>query len=72
MPPWNDRVGVAYNTAVHLTGPYDQIGVGKVFVTNKVECTYRGAGRRKPPAMERTIDRWREPGPRPAECAHAT
>jgi len=59
---WNPiGSGVAYNTAVHLTGPY-KIGnlaaSGKIVVTNKVpNAPYRGAGRPEAAfAMERTID----------------
>jgi carbon-monoxide dehydrogenase large subunit len=59
---WNPiGSGVAYNTAVHLTGPYkieNLAASGKIVVTNKVpNAPYRGAGR--PEAvfvMERTID----------------
>jgi carbon-monoxide dehydrogenase large subunit len=59
---WNPiGSGVAYNTAVHLTGPY-KIGnlaaSGRIVVTNKVpNAPYRGAGRPEAAfAMERTID----------------
>ncbi len=59
---WNPiGSGVAYNTAVHLTGPYkiDNLAAsGKIVVTNKVpNAPYRGAGRPEAAfAMERTID----------------
>jgi carbon-monoxide dehydrogenase large subunit len=59
---WNPiGSGVAYNTAVHLTGPYkiDNLAVrGRIAVTNKVpNAPYRGAGRPEACfAMERTID----------------
>ncbi len=59
---WNPiGSGVAYNTAVHLTGPY-KIGSlaasGRIVATNKVpNAPYRGAGRPEAAfAMERTID----------------
>src|SRR5271155_1946207 len=59
---WNPiGSGVAYNTAVRLTGPY-KIGnlaaSGRIVVTNKVpNAPYRGAGRPEAAfAMERTID----------------
>src|SRR6202048_493699 len=59
---WNPiGSGVAYNTAVHLTGPY-KIGnlaaSGRIVVTNKVpNAPYRGAGRPEAAfAMERTVD----------------
>ena len=59
---WNPiGSGVAYNTAVHLTGPYkieNLAATGKIAVTNKVpNAPYRGAGRPEAAfAMERTID----------------
>ena len=59
---WNPiGSGVAYNTAVHLTGPYrieNFAASGKIVVTNKVpNAPYRGAGRPEAAfAMERTID----------------
>jgi aerobic carbon-monoxide dehydrogenase large subunit len=59
---WNPiGSGVAYNTAVHLTGPYrieNLAASGKIIVTNKVpNAPYRGAGRPEAAfAMERTID----------------
>jgi len=59
---WNPiGSGVAYNTAVHLTGPYKiehLAASGKIVVTNKVpNAPYRGAGRPEAAfAMERTID----------------
>src|ERR1700730_13353058 len=59
---WNPiGSGVAYNTAVHLTGPYKiehYAASGKIAVTNKVpNAPYRGAGRPEAAfAMERTID----------------
>jgi carbon-monoxide dehydrogenase large subunit len=59
---WNPiGSGVAYNTAVHLTGPYkieNFAASGKIAVTNKVpNAPYRGAGRPEASfAMERTID----------------
>jgi carbon-monoxide dehydrogenase large subunit len=59
---WNPiGSGVAYNTAVHLTGPYkieNFAATGKIVVTNKVpNAPYRGAGRPEAAfAMERTID----------------
>jgi aerobic carbon-monoxide dehydrogenase large subunit len=59
---WNPiGSGVAYNTAVHLTGPYrieNFTASGKIVVTNKVpNAPYRGAGRPEAAfAMERTID----------------
>lgn len=59
---WNPiGSGVAYNTAVHLTGPYkieNLAASGKIVVTNKVpNAPYRGAGRPEACfAMERTID----------------
>ena len=59
---WNPiGSAVAYNTAVHLTGPYkieNFAASGKVAVTNKVpNAPYRGAGRPEAAfAMERTID----------------
>jgi carbon-monoxide dehydrogenase large subunit len=59
---WNPiGSGVAYNTAVHLTGPYrveHLAASGRIVVTNKVpNAPYRGAGRPEAAfAMERTID----------------
>jgi aerobic carbon-monoxide dehydrogenase large subunit len=59
---WNPiGSGVAYNTAVHLTGPYKIVNLaasGRIVVTNKVpNAPYRGAGRPEAAfAMERTID----------------
>jgi|HubBroStandDraft_6_1064221.scaffolds.fasta_scaffold32318_3 carbon-monoxide dehydrogenase large subunit len=59
---WNPiGSGVAYNTAVHLTGPYriaNLAASGRIVVTNKVpNAPYRGAGRPEATfAMERTID----------------
>src|SRR5437763_4206402 len=59
---WNPiGSGVAYNTAVHLTGPYNienLAAMGRIAVTNKVpNAPYRGAGRPEACfAMERTID----------------
>jgi carbon-monoxide dehydrogenase large subunit len=59
---WNPiGSGVAYNTAVHLTGPYkiENLAVsGRIVVTNKVpNAPYRGAGRPEAAfAMERTVD----------------
>ncbi len=59
---WNPiGSGVAYNTAVHLTGPYKiehLAASGRIVVTNKVpNAPYRGAGRPEAAfAMERTID----------------
>src|SRR5438094_977427 len=59
---WNPiGSGVAYNTAVHLTGPYkieNLAASGRIAVTNKVpNAPYRGAGRPEATfAMERTID----------------
>src|SRR5437764_1479174 len=59
---WNPiGSGVAYNTAVHLTGPYkieNMAASGRIAVTNKVpNAPYRGAGRPEACfAMERTID----------------
>ena len=50
---WNplSGSGVAYNTAVHLTGPYkieNLAASGRIAVTNKVpNAPYRGAGRPK-------------------------
>ena len=59
---WNPiGAGIAYNTAVHLPGPY-KIGAiaisGRIAATNKVpNSAYRGAGRPEAAfAMERTID----------------
>lgn len=59
---WNPiGSGVAYNTAVHLTGPYrveHLAASGRIVATNKVpNAPYRGAGRPEACfAMERTID----------------
>ncbi len=59
---WNPiGSGVAYNTAVHLTGPYrveNLAASGRIVVTNKVpNAPYRGAGRPEAAfAMERTIE----------------
>jgi carbon-monoxide dehydrogenase large subunit len=59
---WNPiGIGVVYNSAVHLTGPYkvDNLAVSARLVsTNKVpSAPYRGAGRPETSfAMERTID----------------
>ncbi len=59
---WNPiGSGVAYNTAVHLTGPYKiehLAASGRIIVTNKVpNAPYRGAGRPEAAfAMERSID----------------
>ncbi|MGH7061798.1 MAG: xanthine dehydrogenase family protein molybdopterin-binding subunit, partial [Stellaceae bacterium] len=59
---WNPiGSGVAYNTAVHLTGPYKiehLAASGRIVATNKVpNAPYRGAGRPEAAfAMERTID----------------
>jgi aerobic carbon-monoxide dehydrogenase large subunit len=59
---WNPiGSGVAYNTAVHLTGPYkiaNYAASGRIAVTNKVpNAPYRGAGRPEACfAMERTMD----------------
>jgi carbon-monoxide dehydrogenase large subunit len=59
---WNPiGSGVAYNTAVHLTGPYkieNWAASGRIVTTNKVpNAPYRGAGRPEAAfAMERTID----------------
>jgi aerobic carbon-monoxide dehydrogenase large subunit len=59
---WNPiGSGVAYNTAVHLTGPYkiENLAVsGKIVVTNKVpNAPYRGAGRPEAAfVMERVVD----------------
>ncbi len=59
---WNPiGPAVAYNTAVHLTGPYkieNFAASGTIAVTNKVpNAPYRGAGRPEAAfAMERTID----------------
>ena len=71
---WNPiGSGVAYNTAVHLTGPYrvEHLTVsGRIVVTNKVpNAPYRGAGRPEAAfAMERMIDLVaRELGLEPAE-----
>jgi carbon-monoxide dehydrogenase large subunit len=71
---WNPiGSGVAYNTAVHLTGPYkveNWAARGRIAVTNKVpNAPYRGAGRPEAAfAMERTIDLVaRELGLEPAE-----
>jgi aerobic carbon-monoxide dehydrogenase large subunit len=59
---WNPiGVGVVYNTAVHLTGPYriENLAISaRVAATNKVpNAPYRGAGRPEAAfAMERSID----------------
>src|SRR5271169_4010160 len=59
---WNPiGPAVAYNTAVHLTGPYkieNFAASGRIVTTNKVpNAPYRGAGRPEAAfAMERTID----------------
>ncbi|MBV9018830.1 MAG: xanthine dehydrogenase family protein molybdopterin-binding subunit, partial [Alphaproteobacteria bacterium] len=59
---WNPiGSGVAYNTAVHLTGPYkieNLAASGRIAVTTKTpNAPYRGAGRPEAAfAMERTID----------------
>src|SRR5437763_491289 len=59
---WNPiGSGGAYNTAVHLTGPYkieNLAASGKIAVTNKVpNAPYRGAGRPEAAfAMERAVD----------------
>jgi carbon-monoxide dehydrogenase large subunit len=59
---WNPiGSAVAYNTAVHVTGPYkieNYAASGRVVVSNKVpNAPYRGAGRPEATfAMERTID----------------
>src|SRR5205807_6022326 len=59
---WNPiGSGVAYNTAVHLTGPYKiehLAASGRIVATNKVpNAPYRGAGRPEACfAMERSID----------------
>ncbi|HME21709.1 MAG TPA: xanthine dehydrogenase family protein molybdopterin-binding subunit [Acetobacteraceae bacterium] len=59
---WNPiGPSVAYNTAVHLTGPYrieNFAASGRIVTTNKVpNAPYRGAGRPEAAfAMERTID----------------
>jgi aerobic carbon-monoxide dehydrogenase large subunit len=59
---WNPiGSGVAYNTAVHLTGPYkipNLAASGRIVATNKVpNAPYRGAGRPEACfAMERSID----------------
>lgn len=59
---WNPiGSGIAYNTAVHLPGPYkfDHFSVhSRIVVTNKVpNAPYRGAGRPEATfAMERTMD----------------
>jgi aerobic carbon-monoxide dehydrogenase large subunit len=59
---WNPiGSGVAYNTAVHLTGPYKVehlAASGRIVATNKVpNAPYRGAGRPEACfAMERSID----------------
>src|SRR5204863_373321 len=76
---WNPiGSGVAYNTAVHLTGPYkieNLAASGKIVVTNKVpNAPYRGAGRPEAAfAMERTIDLVaRTLGLEPAEVRRST
>jgi carbon-monoxide dehydrogenase large subunit len=59
---WNPiGSGVAYNTAVHLTGPYKiehLAASGRIVATNKVpNAPYRGAGRPEAAfAMERSVD----------------
>ncbi|MGE5270804.1 MAG: xanthine dehydrogenase family protein molybdopterin-binding subunit [Thiohalocapsa sp.] len=59
---WNPiGSGVAYNTAVHLAGPYKIANLaasGRIVATNKVpNAPYRGAGRPEACfAMERSID----------------
>jgi carbon-monoxide dehydrogenase large subunit len=59
---WNPiGAGIAYNTAVHLLGPYkiaNFAATARVVATNKVpNAPYRGAGRPEAAfAMERTID----------------
>jgi carbon-monoxide dehydrogenase large subunit len=59
---WNPvGVGIAYNTAVHLLGPYkiaNFAATARVAATNKVpNAPYRGAGRPEAAlAMERTMD----------------
>ena len=59
---WNPiGAGIAYNTAVHIPGPYkfDNFAVrARIVTTNKVpNAPYRGAGRPEASfAMERTID----------------
>jgi carbon-monoxide dehydrogenase large subunit len=59
---WNPiGAGVAYNTAVHLLGPYQIANFSasaRIATTNKVpNAAYRGAGRPEAAfAMERTID----------------
>jgi aerobic carbon-monoxide dehydrogenase large subunit len=59
---WNPiGAGIAYNTAVHLPGPYkfDHFSArGRIAVTNKVpNAPYRGAGRPEAAfAMERVMD----------------
>ena len=59
---WNPiGAGIAYNTAVHVPGPYkiDAIAIsGRIAATNKVpNAPYRGAGRPEAAfAMERSMD----------------
>jgi carbon-monoxide dehydrogenase large subunit len=59
---WNPvGAGIAYNTAVHLLGPYkiaNFMATGRIAATNKVPTApYRGAGRPEAAfAMERTMD----------------
>jgi carbon-monoxide dehydrogenase large subunit len=59
---WNPvGAGIAYNTAVHLFGPYkisNFLASARIVATNKVpNAPYRGAGRREAAlAMERTMD----------------
>jgi carbon-monoxide dehydrogenase large subunit len=59
---WNPiGAGIAYNTAVHLLGPYkiaNFAATARVVATNKVpNAPYRGAGRPEAAfAMERTVD----------------
>ena len=71
---WNPiGAGIAYNTAVHLPGPYkipNFAAAARIATTNKVpNSAYRGAGRPEAAfAMERTIDLVaRECGLEPAE-----
>ena len=59
---WNPvGAGIAYNTAVHLLGPYkiaNFVATARIAATNKVpNAPYRGAGRPEAAfAMERTMD----------------
>jgi carbon-monoxide dehydrogenase large subunit len=71
---WNPiGAAIAYNTAVHLLGPYKTVNFGataRVVATNKVpNAPYRGAGRPEAAfAMERSLDLIaRELGLEPAE-----